>query len=68
MPNFLQLCVDWGKSLWDLDKVDANNNGLQNEDLIVRTFLHSYYLFSNNYHPIHRKSPTLYYNSSIRSG
>ncbi|OXA58115.1 cell cycle control protein 50A [Folsomia candida] len=26
---------DWGKSLWDLDKVDANNNGLQNEDLIV---------------------------------
>ena len=26
---------DWHKELWQLDEEDPNNNGLQNEDLIV---------------------------------
>ena len=26
---------DWKKNLWELDPDDENNNGLQNEDLIV---------------------------------
>jgi hypothetical protein len=26
---------DWGREIWELDTDDANNNGFQNEDLIV---------------------------------
>lgn len=31
----MDLILDWGRTIWDLDPSDPENNGIQNEDFVV---------------------------------
>jgi len=59
---------NWRKNIWELDSNNADNNGMQNEDLIVWMRTAALPTFRKLYRRLDRSSQTAGYTSGLTAG
>ncbi len=57
---------NWRKNIWELDPTNPDNNGLQNEDLIVWMMIDAFPTFRKLYRRLNRTAEG--YNSGLKAG